>query len=643
MKAILVEGVAGSGKTSYIADDVRDRWIPGTALMLTFSRTGRDVLKLYLEHRRVHNANVYTIDGFACHLLRQLGDTRFVLNRSTIQTDILPPLYQQVAAQMLSYAQLTQQYIDLPSPSPILMQELMDDIDFYRASCAFDYDDDDILEEILSGKLNHDWRLIRRLFAAYENYRETWNPSVFGYSNDFFEWEDEPIQNRTPYGEQGFRTLGEAVYDLLDYVEESDILEKIGQRYTQQFIDEFHDTTPLQLRFLLRLAKSAHYVVAVGDRFQNIFAWRGTNTSFVFDQFIKQLNASTQYLNHSYRYGQNIADLANHIIQRPISSRATHTSTVALLDTKAFANLHRETVVICKDLPDQISAAFSLFTHSKNKIAFNIAHSIGVSILNILCVLRYDYLLDPKSRVVKNIAKDLAQFLQLPQCLLSEQAKQELLTKPTLQTIHMYFDIHLSSTNRESTDEPSYQHDLANTLLAWKTQANCEQQRVYDIMEWFEQNARLWTSNTQRMHHRIGRASWEALKNDARTHQYTFAQWPERANALHRRWNDREGVRFVTVNQAKGREYDSVLVYNANKTGFHIYQDELARHLFYVAITRAKKQLLFYESAQTHTIKPSANSSNKKHLSSISQNNQKQIALEALRNIKEQIKKRKTT
>lgn len=637
MKAILVEGVAGSGKTSYIADDVRDRWIPGSALMLTFSRTGRDVLKLYLEHRQVRHANVHTIDGFACQLLRQLGDTRFVLNRTTIQADILPVLYQQVADQMLNYAELTQQYIALPSPSPILMQELMEDMDFYRASCAFDYDDDDILEELLSGKLNHDWRLIRRLFAAYETYRETWNPNIAGYHKDFFEWEDEPIQNHMPYGEQGFRTLGEAVYDLLDYVEESDILEKIGQRYTQQFIDEFHDTTPLQLRFLLRLAKSAQYVVAVGDRFQNIFAWRGTNTAFVFDQFVKQLNASTQYLNLSYRYGQNVADLASHVIQRPISSHASHTSTITSLDTKAFANLHRETVVISKDLPAQISAAFSLFTHSKNKLAFNIAHSVGVSILNILCVLRYDYLLDPKSRVVKNIAKDLAQFLQLPQCLLSEQAKQELLNKPSLQTIRMYFDIHLSSA--EGEDRASYQYDFANTLLAWKTQANCEHQYVYDIMEWFEQSARLWSSTTQRMYDRISRAAWEALKEDARTHQYTLAQWSERANTLHRRWNDREGIRFVTVNQAKGREYDSVLVYHANKNGFLIPQDELAQHLFYVAITRAKKQLLFYISDQKYSTKK-LTTYPVTTPSTTHRNSQKSQALEVLREIKKQLQNR---
>lgn len=663
MKAILVEGVAGSGKTTYIANDAKEHWIPGLMLMLTFSRTGKEVLKLYLEQRQVKNAAVYTIDGFACHLLQQLGDTRFILNRSTIQKDLLPSLYEQVSEQLFNYAQATHQFIDLPSPSPMLMQELMDDIDFYRASCAFDYDDDDALEEILAGKLNHDWRLVRRMFAAYDTYRETWHPALSSYDNSIFEWEDEQQPKTMPYGEQGFRSLGEAVYDLLNYVEDSDILERMGQKFPQQFIDEFHDTTPLQLRFLLRLAKSAQYVVAVGDRFQNIFAWRGTNTDIVFDQFIRELGAEQRYLNHSYRYGKKIADLAQNIIHRPITPLAPHNSYIEKVDQQGFTHIHRETVVISQDAPAQIHAAFALFTHSKNKMAINIHHSIGVAILNILCIIRYDYLLDPKSKVVKNIGLDLNQFLQLPQCLLPDVAKQEMLKKPTPQTIRMYFDVHLSGPihqhpSTDTTQPLAYQRDFYETLLIWRDQQNQEHESVYEIMCWFEKSARLWSSSSQRVYDRINRAAWDALKEDALIHGYRLAQWHERANLLHRRYNDKEGVRFVTVSQAKGREYDSVLVYGADETGFHQTQNELAQHQFYVAITRARKQLALYLPANNlfqdnampvvhHSTVPhfqdddlSSLSSHKTHQPLQYMSTKKRQALSELRHIKEQLKKR---
>lgn len=628
MKAILVEGVAGSGKTTYIADDVKNHWIPGAALLLTFSRTGRSVLQHYLGQRQVHNAAVHTIDGFASLLLTQLGDTRFVLRRDKIEKELLPSLYEQVADHMLSYAQATDQPIELPSLSPRLMQELMDDIDFYRASCAFEYDDDEMLESLLEGKLNHHWRLVRRLFLAYEAYREAWHPNLSRNDTTIFE-QDDHQQGIYSTGEQGFRSLGEAVYDLLGYVEDSDILEKIGQRYTQQFIDEFHDTTPLQLKFILKLAKSAKYVVAVGDRFQNIFAWRGTNTAVVFDEFTKALQAEQKFLNHSYRYGQNIADFAQSIIQRTITSKAAHSSHIKTIETIDLAKVHRETVVISQDFPSQIQAAFTFFSQTKHKIALNITHSIGVAILNILCVLRYDYLLDPRSKLVKNIDVDFQQFLQLPQCLLSESAKQEMLTNPNLERIRMYFDVHLGSSQ-----ERAYLDDFSSMLRTWIKGPNRENDLVYTIMNEVEQTARLWSIYSHRIYDRINKTAWDALKEDARLHQYTLAQWPERANQLSKRWNDREGIRFATVSQAKGREYDSVLIYATHS--FAQPHDELTRHQFYIALTRAKKELIFYHApviTQQHT--PLSTAPIKKPVDKL----QKQLALAELRLIKENLQK----
>lgn len=630
MKAILVEGVAGSGKTSHIANDVRNRWIPGSALLLTFSRTGRAVLQHYLAQRQVTNCLVHTIDGFALQILKQLGDTRFILSRDRIERELLPELYRYVAEQLISYAQTIGEEIFLPSESPRLMQELMSDIDFYRASCAFEYDDEIILEEMLAGKLNHDWRLVRRLFAAYDNYRETWHPNLSDKDQALYA-EDDEVHNA--HAEQGFRSIGETVYDLLNYVEESDILEKIGANYSQHFIDEFHDTTPLQLRFLLRLAKKAHYVLAVGDRFQNIFAWRGTNTDIVFEQFKQALNAETNYLNHSYRYGQHIANLANSIIHRPIESKTAHKTEIINISETQLAKVDRETVIITQDFVSQIKAAFALFSHGKQKIALGINHSVGVSILNILCALRYDYLLDSKSKLVQNIGLDLAQILQLPQCFLPYQAKQEMLKKPTLDSIRMYFNIHLAPA-----ENPAYHQDFRETLCAWMGQANQEQSRIYDIMCWFEKNARLWSVHSQSMYNRVALASWEALKEDARIHQYTLAQWPERVNQLNRRWNNREGIRFATVSQAKGREYDHILLYDAKENGFaQGATDELSRHQFYVAITRAKKTLTLcaLNAERFNTTPPSTALKDNKPIGE-----NKRLALEALAKIKKQLQRK---
>ncbi|WP_159991331.1 UvrD-helicase domain-containing protein [Pelistega ratti] len=583
MKALLVEGVAGSGKTSYIADTVQHSLNPNDALLLTFSRTGYAVLQQYLESRQVKNSTVYTIDGFAMRILRQLGDTRFILRREEVERELLPLLYQQVVAQIM-----TSSSMDIAPPAPITpstMQALMSDIDFFRASCAFEYHDDDMLEEILLGKLHHDWRLVRRVFYAYDNYRETWRPSPYQSESVF---EHDEISSSYQQGEQGFRLLSESVFDLLQLIEDSEILARIGKKYRLQCIDEFHDTTPLQLKFLLQLNQQAQTVIAVGDRFQNIFAWRGTNTSFVFDQFVRQLNAETEQINRSYRYAQNIANLASSIIHRPIQSLAEHSSTIKTLSVKELTKISKETLIITKDFPTQMRAAFTLFSQTNHKLALGINHSIAPAILNILMVLRYPYLLNTKApHFSKNLALDLTQFLQLPQCLLDETAKQEILHKPSMESIRMYFDIHLQENRQKAYDE-----HFRQALLYWCA-TNQENTPVYEVMQWLEQSARLWQLNTHRIYDQISRASWEGLKADARQYGYTLAQWQERAIALSKRWNEREGLRFATISQAKGREYNQVLFYGVSKEGFDM-MDELSQHLFYVGITRAKKTLYFY-------------------------------------------------
>nr|WP_246233505.1 ATP-binding domain-containing protein [Pelistega europaea] len=177
-------------------------------------------------------------------------------------------------------------------------------------------------------------------------------------------------------------------------------------------------------------------------------------------------------------------------------------------------------------------------------------------------------------------------------------------------------------------------------------------------MCWFEKNTRLWSATSQRIYDRINRAAWDALKEDARVHQYTLAQWHERANTLHKRWSEREGIRFVTVSQSKGREYDSVLVYHADQQGFGQAHSELARHQFYIAITRAKKHLSLYLpspallqdkalAATSRSIVPHFHDSDFPSLSSQKPQQtrqpmspQKHQALVELKHIKEQLKKR---
>ena len=53
MAAKLLEGVAGSGKSTYIANYVLNYGVKDKTLLITFSRTGREVLQKYIQDRNL--------------------------------------------------------------------------------------------------------------------------------------------------------------------------------------------------------------------------------------------------------------------------------------------------------------------------------------------------------------------------------------------------------------------------------------------------------------------------------------------------------------------------------------------------------------------------------------------------------------
>ena len=78
----------------------------------------------------------------------------------------------------------------------------------------------------------------------------------------------------------------------------------------------------------------------------------------------------------------------------------------------------------------------------------------------------------------------------------------------------------------------------------------------------------------------------------------TFKDWPQFSQSLYRSWNDRVGLSCLTVAQAKGKEFDFVVLYSADEQSFLPKKvvEESARNEYYVGLTRVKKHLQFWES-----------------------------------------------
>lgn len=78
--------------------------------------------------------------------------------------------------------------------------------------------------------------------------------------------------------------------------------------YDLIMVDEFQDTNPVTLDIFVRQMSFGKRLLIVGDAYQSIYGWRGAVDA------LSLLSAPTLYLTQSFRFGQNVADVANALL-----------------------------------------------------------------------------------------------------------------------------------------------------------------------------------------------------------------------------------------------------------------------------------------------------------------------------------------
>ena len=117
-----------------------------------------------------------------------------------------------------------------------------------------------------------------------------------------------PLSKQATAFVQNCLEKGRYTHDL--YLKLADLDPNITQAALGQFgylmIDEAQDLNPVQRSIL---AKSGRPVIAVGDPYQQIYSWRGSENA------LESLPGKTLYLTGSFRFGDNIAGIARKILQ----------------------------------------------------------------------------------------------------------------------------------------------------------------------------------------------------------------------------------------------------------------------------------------------------------------------------------------
>jgi DNA helicase-4 len=96
----------------------------------------------------------------------------------------------------------------------------------------------------------------------------------------------------------------------------TDILEKFQSKYQYILVDEFQDVNNLQVDLVKNLLTDKTQLFCVGDDWQSIYGFRGSNVSYIIE-FEKHFpNSSVIKLNLNYRSTQNIVGASNEVIKR---------------------------------------------------------------------------------------------------------------------------------------------------------------------------------------------------------------------------------------------------------------------------------------------------------------------------------------
>lgn len=596
-RALLIEGVAGSGKTTLIAQEAQHCVTQGRTLLVTFSRAGRDVLQQYMRARDVDpvantNLHIFTIDGLAHFLLRRLGDERYVLDRQAIVSGLLPELVSEVC-QSLQDPSEEDEALQLQAPALSLesMEKLMADLDYYRASLAWQAEFDEDEQAAFGDGLHHPPALVRAVFHRYDALRAHWKPEAEEPDETLLDPAYKPERDKGMYG---FRLVSEATYDLIEALDNGATLPPNAAAYRYVLIDEFHDTTPLQLQLLSRVAAGARRLMAVGDRYQTIFAWRGANTELVFDAFVQTFSAKRIGSLTSYRFGPELATLASELTQRPIRSGSPLDTPVMHCkgdwqDAAALAPLARQTIV-CRHGPDRIRAAFSLLCDAPPalKLAWSLTTTPAMGVASFLYALRYPQ----TTAALRTLSLAVQQFCSLPGCLAPDAARDLSQSRLTPASLRMFVE------NWVAAREPVFGPSLNRALQAWLTGVGAPDTSASDALRQFAQQADLFRNgNTpQRLLDESLLYGWRGLLAYLDQHRWTMQDWPAVMAAVAARCSTRGGVPLLTVTEAKGHEYDHVLVYDTADKTFRSQTDapDVERNRYYVACTRARKSLTLY-------------------------------------------------
>ena len=394
------------------------------------------------------------------------------------------------------------------------------------------------------------------------------------------------------------------------------VLAEWRERFTYIMVDEFQDINKVQYACLRLLAAPRENLFVVGDDDQSIYSFRGARPDFLLE-FSKHFpNSKQAILNKNYRSTDHIIGLAKRLIEKNqyrfkknqagVQERAGCPITL-LLAQDLTEEAEEIAVEIGKRLDDEVPAEEIAVIYRTNLQAGAFARALHRR--GIPYVLK-----DGGSSIYDHwIVKDLLAYLHLAESEDSDSALLRIINKPK-----RYISKELLG------DAGKMRYTLLRNLYACPTLKKWQEEQLENLQQDLQQLRKRKPYEALRYIRNV--IGYDEYLTEYATYRHSSAQMllqiadeivelatrcPSTAafereleelstqmKEQKRKRQDQTGVMLMTMHGAKGLEFESVFLPTVlqgiipHDKSLEEDQLEEERRLFYVAITRAKEQLI---------------------------------------------------
>lgn len=103
-----------------------------------------------------------------------------------------------------------------------------------------------------------------------------------------------------------FEDLQELLYVECYEKNNQEVINFLADRYNYIYLDEFQDTSQIQYELIKVYASQAKQIIAIGDDDQTIYSWRGSDNSIITKKFAEDFNPTISNLSINFRCPSNI-------------------------------------------------------------------------------------------------------------------------------------------------------------------------------------------------------------------------------------------------------------------------------------------------------------------------------------------------